>query len=1845
MKLKMKLCVVTVLISLVAANPVTAQNQWAEDGNWVAGSNATLANISAVSDGQGGAFLAFENNADLYAQWINGNGSPQWGIYGKTVNIEGLSQKNPGIASDAAGGIYIGWVDEGTNRVKVQHLDSNGNAQWAVNGIYVTETTAEQSNIEMVADGNGGVILVWQDSRNYATNGIDIWAQRLDNQGNRMWGTTGKVVTAAVENQTQHAIALEGTGRIVVVWTDYRNGFSNKDIYTQHLNAAGDRSWHISGNYDGIPVCSAANDQNNPAIVKTGGKICMVWADKRNDQYDIYAHMIEVNGSATWPTTNGTVICNASGTQSDPRLCPDSNGGVIITWQDQRTAVDIYAQRMGVNGAPVWDPNGKPVNTSSNWKGYPDIVSDDAGGATIAWMELLNSVWDIYGQHLDASGDPLWSPSAFPLCTAANNQFWHTMITDGSGGAITMWQDGRAGEADIYAQKTNDNLTFISPTEGELWAGSHSQTIEWSFHSSQIVFDYLMICVSSEPGDGFPTIITTNADPAALSQTWTPGSINSTTVQLMISAWSSQNIRLAEFTSDIFTIDSEPPGAFNLTAPANNAVVDLQPTFQWHSASDNLSGLHHYELVIDGQTVQASLQNTQYTLTSGEKLSDGLHQWFVRAVDEAGQVRQSAAWSLTAAEDNTPPNPFDLVSPGNNSWSQSITPAFTWQAATDDITGIHHYKLFVDGGVTPIADLIPPATPSISSVTLAAGSHTWTVVAVDSAMNERQANQTWTVNIDNVIPEPFSLISPGNQTWHNTATPTLIWQASQDAGCGLAGYELHLDGDSTPWIDNISSGATQLSIPGDKAFPEGSHTWNIIAKDQLGNSRASSVTFTIGIDITPPAGFNLTLPAENAFLQTASPALSWQGASDAVSSIAEYELYVDDNLNRDNLSVTSITPVSALSEGNHTWQVKAKDIVGNTANSAIRHFIVDTQGPLSFNLISPSPSQTVYHNQPTFSWQATTDVTTGLDHYELSVDDVKIAEPAAQQTQYTMTNALTNGNHTWKVIAVDKAGNTVQAGPQNFTTQVTAPVITSPAAASGTEDVYFSYTATATDAENDVLSFTFENCPPWMSANGATISGTPTEGITGANFTVRVSDGLFAVTLNVAVTITAVDDPPHITSPASAEAVEDQNFIYTITATDPENDPISYTFSDYPDWMSVSGATIQGSPPEGITSVTFNASAAANGKSDVLTVTISVAGVDDPPHITSANSANAVEDIVFNYTASATDPENDPITFSFTEYPGWLSVSGATIEGIPIQGITGFTFKVTAAANGKTDQKTVTVTVQPVDDAPVITSPDAISATEDILFQYTATASDEENDPVTLTFSQVPDWMSVSGNCIQGVPPEGLLSATFMITATANGKTDQMVVTVSITAVDDPPRITSPATGDAIEDILFSYTATATDIENDPVSFMFSDFPNWMSVSGAVIQGAPPNAVTSFNFTVTAMANGKTDQKVVTVTVQAVNDPPHITSADSVTATEYQTFTYTATAIDEEGDELNIEILDLPSWLQRDGNTVSGTPGNLQPDTCFTVIALAGSQSDTQTVVITMIGVNDPPVITSPDSTHAVENTLYSYQVEITDCDGPQLSVRFALYPSWLKPFGKIIRGTVPANCQNSTFQVIVCDNHPVSPLTDTLMVTILVEQVNDPPVFTVSFPDPSFQDPDTIRWTLALDDYVNDPDNPDSELTWSYTLVDSQNVSVQIDPVSHHARIVAFNMASRFKIAFRVTDPGQASASDTLVIGVVITAVDPSSGPVPVTWSLSPNMPNPFNPVTSIMYGIPKTGHVCLTIHNTRGQIVAVLADEVQTPGIYQIRWDAADFASGLYFCQMVTDEWRAVRRMILLK
>ena len=85
--------------------------------------------------------------------------------------------------------------------------------------------------------------------------------------------------------------------------------------------------------------------------------------------------------------------------------------------------------------------------------------------------------------------------------------------------------------------------------------------------------------------------------------------------------------------------------------------------------------------------------------------------------------------------------------------------------------------------------------------------------------------------------------------------------------------------------------------------------------------------------------------------------------------------------------------------------------------------------------------------------------------------------------------------------------------------------------------------------------------------------------------------------------------------------------------------------------------------------------------------------------------------------------------------------------------------------------------------------------------------------------------------------------------------------------------------------------------------------------------------------------------------------------------------------------------------------------------------------------------------------------------------------------------------------------------------------------------------------------------------------------------------------------------------------------------------------FSLSQNYPNPFNPVTTISYKIVGIQDVKLTVYDILGREIATLVNEQQQPGSYQVRWDATNVASGIYFYQLNTGGFIDTRKMILVK
>ncbi len=366
----------------------------------------------------------------------------------------------PSAVADGLGGVLLAWVDKRSDNgdIYMKALDGNGVARWGSLGVCVG--TGAQYYPSVVSDGAHGAIVTWYDDRDYATTGADVYCQHLRANGtvDPAWTANGVAVCDAAGNQTLHASAPDGAGGVIVVWRDGRDlGTTGYDIYVQRIRANGTPAWTTNG----VPVCTASAEQSSPAIEPDGaGGAFLAWDDARGGPQDIYVQHVDSTGAMTW-TPDGRLVCGAPDVQAIPALAADGVGGVFVTWNDNRgngvTGYDIYATHVLGDGTPdpAWTADGDSICAAPGSQFYPEIVSDGAGGAILTWYDGRGADDDIYAQRVATDGTVAWTVGGVPLCTASGEQTDPVLVGDGSHGAIVTWRDDRVTGRDVYAQRVD----------------------------------------------------------------------------------------------------------------------------------------------------------------------------------------------------------------------------------------------------------------------------------------------------------------------------------------------------------------------------------------------------------------------------------------------------------------------------------------------------------------------------------------------------------------------------------------------------------------------------------------------------------------------------------------------------------------------------------------------------------------------------------------------------------------------------------------------------------------------------------------------------------------------------------------------------------------------------------------------------------------------------------------------------------------------------------------------------------------------------------------------------------------------------------------------------------------------------------------------------------------------------------------------------------------------------------------------------------------------------------------------------------------------------------------------
>jgi len=181
----------------------------------------------------------------------------------------------------------------------------------------------------------------------------------------------------------------------------------------------------------------------------------------------------------------------------------------------------------------------------------------------------------------------------------------------------------------------------------------------------------------------------------------------------------------------------------------------------------------------------------------------------------------------------------------------------------------------------------------------------------------------------------------------------------------------------------------------------------------------------------------------------------------------------------------------------------------------------------------------------------------------------------------------------------------------------------------------------------------------------------------------------------------------------------------------------------------------------------------------------------------------------------------------------------------------------------------------------------------------------------------------------------------------------------------------------------------------------------------------------------------------------------------------------------------------------------------------------------------------------------------------------------------------------------------------------------------------------------------LRVDNFVDDPDTPDSSITWSVS--GNTSLSVTWSQVKRAYKIRApMGWAGSETLTFTATDPSGLSDSDAAIYTVVASKTSTNSGlrgtSGPETTELQSNYPNPFNPSTSIGYALSDDTWITLKVYNMLGEEIATLVNEYQIAGYKSVQWDGRNdrgemVGSGIYVYRIIAGDFTKTEKMILAR
>lgn len=375
---------------------------WGEEGIIIGTAETWQSEIFSTCESENGcciiAFYEYYGEYPYYfgrvhAQKLDSLGNKLWPEGGAPVcAMDSNYVGSPRAVTDGQGGAFVIWNDYrmGDYQVYGQRLDAEGNGQWVIDGIPISGDTGGINNIPAIISGGPGYALAfWHKEVN------QLWAQRIDPEGNFCWGDTGIVLPETFGFCNTYIGDNQG-GCIITAL--HSVGLGYEIFYAQRIDSLGSFLWGDSGlcvndsSYYNSPRISLAQGQNHTY---------MAWHDDHLGICQVYMQRVNDNGEFTWGSS-GLAITASDSVSTCPVITSSDTTDVIVAFLDQRDGGTLKAQKLDDLGFFQWDLNHMIFSHNNYYTDNLGIISDMAGGAIMSWT-IYPAL--LYAQQISAEGN------------------------------------------------------------------------------------------------------------------------------------------------------------------------------------------------------------------------------------------------------------------------------------------------------------------------------------------------------------------------------------------------------------------------------------------------------------------------------------------------------------------------------------------------------------------------------------------------------------------------------------------------------------------------------------------------------------------------------------------------------------------------------------------------------------------------------------------------------------------------------------------------------------------------------------------------------------------------------------------------------------------------------------------------------------------------------------------------------------------------------------------------------------------------------------------------------------------------------------------------------------------------------------------------------------------------------------------------------------------------------------------------------------------------------------------------------------------------------------------------